>query len=180
MHRVDVPAEPAKNHSPLDSVAGSVKDPSPAGVASATNTNTIQRRRDSWGKTSLWLHRGDQILLGCLLIALLVLLIAFRWKLSGGWRTPIEISSQQPREYFYSIDINNASWVEWAQLDGIGEKLARRIVKDREDRGAFKSIDDVRRVRGLGPKLIEKLRPFLSCNLEPTRQPKPQDIKEPR
>ena len=86
---------------------------------------------------TLWLRRADQLLLGFLLIALMILLIAFRWKLSGGFRTEIEIVNQQPREYYYSIDINKASWVEWAQLDGIGEKLARRIVQDRAERGPF-------------------------------------------
>lgn len=119
---------------------------------------------------TLWLRRADQWLLGFLLIALLVLLAAFRWKLSGGGRTEIEIVSQQPREYFYTLDVNKASWVEWAQLDGIGEKLAKRIAKDREDRGPFESVDEVRRVRGLGPKLIEKLRPFLKCAGDRPRQ----------
>lgn len=118
----------------------------------------------------LWLRRADQWLLGCLLIALLVLLIAFRWKLSGGGRTEIEIINQQPREYYYAIDVNNASWVEWAQLDGIGEKMARRIVQDRDDNGPFHSVEDIRRVRGFGPKLIEKLRPFLRCAADQPEQ----------
>ena len=128
---------------------------------------TIPRSRngstDNSDEITLWLRRADQLLLGVLLIALLVLLVLFRWKLSGSNRAEIEIVSQQPREYFYSIDVNNASWVEWAQLDGIGDKLAKRIVQDREDRGPFDSIGDIRRVRGFGPKLIEKLRPFLKC-----------------
>jgi competence protein ComEA len=109
----------------------------------------------------MWLRRADRLLLGSLLVVLVILLLVYRWKLSGGWRTEIEIANQRPRPYFYAIDINRASWVEWAQLDGIGEKLARRIVKDREDRGPFASIDDVGRVRGIGPKLIEKLKPYL-------------------
>jgi competence protein ComEA len=115
---------------------------------------------------TLWLRRADQLLLGFLLIALLVLLIAFRWKLTGGGWGEIEIVSQQPREYYYSLEINRASWVEWAQLDGIGEKLARRIVRDREERGPFSSVEEIRRVRGIGPKQIEKLRPFLKCEDE--------------
>ena len=98
------------------------------------------------------------------MISLLVLLIAHRWKLSESGKAEIEITNQQPREYFYSIDINKASWVEWAQLDGIGEKLARRIVQDRNEKGPFRSIEDLNRVRGLGLKLIEKLRPFLKYN----------------
>ena len=121
--------------------------------------DTIQSRE----RTTLWLRRADQMLLGFLLAALVILLIAFRWKLSGGFQREIEIANQQPREYYYSIDINKASWVEWAQLEGIGEKLAKRIVQDRADRGSFNSINDLRRVRGLGPKVVEKLQPFLKC-----------------
>ncbi len=113
---------------------------------------------------TLWLRRADQFFLGVLLISLLALLIAHRWKLSESGKAEIEITNQQPREYFYSIDINRASWVEWAQLDGIGEKLARRIVQDRSEKGPFHSVEDLKRVRGLGLKLIEKLRPFLKCN----------------
>jgi competence protein ComEA len=134
-------------------------------TSSPDPTNGPVAHRD---QITLWLRRTDQWLLGILLISLLVLLVAFRLKLSGWSRSEIEIVSQQPREYFYTLDVNKASWVEWAQLDGIGEKLARRIVKDREDRGPFKSIEDLRRIRGLGPKLIEKLRPFLRC-AEPER-----------
>lgn len=109
----------------------------------------------------LWLRRTDQIFVGVLLIALIGLLFAFRWKLSNGFRNEIEITSQQPREFYYALDINQASWVEWSQLDGIGEKLAKRIVQDRQERGPFLSIEDVQRVKGIGPKMMEKLRPFL-------------------
>lgn len=131
---------------------------------------------------TLWLHRADQLLLGVLLIALVILLVVFRWKLSGGWKSEIEIVSQQPREYFYSIDINKASWVEWAQLDGIGEKLAKRIVEDRDAHGPFKTIEQLDRVRGIGPKLIEKLRPFLKCDVDPpsTKRSKSSSVKAPR
>lgn len=115
-------------------------------------------------RTTLWLRRADQLLLGFLLISLTILLFAMRWKLSGGFRNEIEIINQQPREFYYSIDINKASWVEWAQLDGIGEKLARRIVENRDQNGPFGSIEDLRRVHGVGPKLLEKLKPFLKCS----------------
>jgi competence protein ComEA len=131
---------------------------------------------------ALWLRKADRLLLGILLVALVILLFAYRWKLSGGWRTEIEIVNQRPRPYFYAIDINRASWVEWAQLDGIGEKLARRIVKDREDRGQFTSVDDLGRVRGIGPKLIEKLKPYLKRAEQRSNPPaeSASAIKEPR
>jgi len=110
---------------------------------------------------ALWLRRTDQIAVGLLVTALFVLLL-LHWVQRSRWGSqPIELSSLQPRAYHYALDINAASWVEWAQLDGIGETLARRIVADREDRGPFQGPDDVGRVRGIGGKLLERIRPYL-------------------
>ncbi len=109
----------------------------------------------------LWLRRSDQLFVGTLLIALIVLLTIHWLRLSRWGTVSIELTSQQPREYFYSLDINKASWVEWAQLDGIGEKLAKRIVADREERGPFRDADDVRRVRGIHARQLESMKPFL-------------------
>jgi len=64
-------------------------------------------------------------------------------------------------DYVYRIDINQADWPAWAQLPGIGETLARRIVAERESHGPFVSIDDLRRVKGVGVKTLEKMRPHL-------------------
>lgn len=116
----------------------------------------------------LWLRRGDQVFVG-LLVAMLLVLLGIHWlRLSRWGSAPVELSSLQPREYYYSLDINTASWVEWAQLDGIGEKLARRIVTDRDELGLFRNPDDVNRVRGIGPKLMERIRPFLRGGTEAT------------
>lgn len=144
-----------------DSASPTKTDPAPAGAR--TETSDAARL---WGSEQavLWLRRADQVFLGTVLITLIILLTLFRWRLSGGGQAEIEIVSQQPREYYYAIDINRASWVEWAQLEGIGEKLARRIVEDRQQFGLFRSVDDVSRVRGVGLKLLEKLRPFLKCH----------------
>lgn len=116
----------------------------------------------------MWLRRGDQVIVG-LLVAMLLVLLGIHWlRLSRWGSAPVELSSLQPREYYYSLDINTASWVEWSQLDGIGEKLARRIVADRDERGLFRNPDDVNRVRGIGPKLMERIRPFLRGGTEAT------------
>ena len=39
--------------------------------------------------------------------------------------------------------------------------MARRIVDSRQTGGAFRDHDDLRRVRGIGPRTLEKLKPFL-------------------
>jgi competence protein ComEA len=57
--------------------------------------------------------------------------------------------------------------VEWLQLPAIGETLARRIVEDREQRGPFDSLEDVTRVRGIGPGTFAQIRPYLRLDSEP-------------
>ncbi len=43
-------------------------------------------------------------------------------------------------------------------LSGIGQKKAEAIVKYREEKGAFKSVDDLVNVDGIGEKTVEKIR----------------------
>lgn len=73
---------------------------------------------------------------------------------------PVEAAADQPS--LFRVEINSAEWAAWTQLPGIGETLARRIVTDRAERGPFRSVEDVARVRGIGPKTLDKLRPFLA------------------
>jgi competence protein ComEA len=49
------------------------------------------------------------------------------------------------------LDLNRASAGELALLPGIGLRLAERIVADRQARGPFRSVQDLERVRGVGP-----------------------------
>ncbi|MFM7072580.1 MAG: helix-hairpin-helix domain-containing protein [Planctomycetota bacterium] len=61
----------------------------------------------------------------------------------------------------YRVEVNSAPWQEWTLLPGIGETTAKRIVEYRDQAGGFGRIDDLRRVRGIGPKTLERLRPYL-------------------
>ncbi|HET6426219.1 MAG TPA: helix-hairpin-helix domain-containing protein [Planctomycetaceae bacterium] len=74
--------------------------------------------------------------------------------------TPTGTTPQQP--YVFRVDINTATWIEFAQLDGIGEKLAKRIIADRTENGDFLTVEDLRRVKGIGAKTLEKMRPHLT------------------
>ena len=55
------------------------------------------------------------------------------------------------------IDLNRASAGQLTRLPGIGPKIARRIVDDRNQRGPFKSVDDLSRVKGIGKKTLQRL-----------------------
>ena len=48
------------------------------------------------------------------------------------------------------VNINTADAEELATLKGIGSSLAQRIVDYREQHGAFKSVDEIKNVRGIG------------------------------
>ncbi|MFB9325524.1 ComEA family DNA-binding protein [Paenibacillus aurantiacus] len=59
------------------------------------------------------------------------------------------------------LDINRASAEELDALPGIGAAKAKAIVVEREAGGAFGSADDLLRVKGIGPKLLAKLKPHV-------------------
>ena len=56
------------------------------------------------------------------------------------------------------VNINTASVAELCNLSGIGEVKAKAIVDYRQQNGKFTSIDDIAKVKGIGPKTIEKNR----------------------
>ncbi|GBC92222.1 ComE operon protein 1 [bacterium HR15] len=61
----------------------------------------------------------------------------------------------------FPLDINRATAEELEQLPGIGPVLAARIVEYRRAHGRFQSVDELLEVRGIGPKRLEQLRPYV-------------------
>jgi len=59
---------------------------------------------------------------------------------------------------FASVDINKANKKELETLHGIGVKKAEKIIAFRKENGCFESIEDLAKVKGIGPKTIEKNR----------------------
>jgi competence protein ComEA len=110
------------------------------------------------------LTRGDRRFL-LVTGGLLAGLSAAHWALLSGFGVrEVEIHRLPERRFDFLVDINRATWVEWMQLENIGEATARKIVADRQQRGPFRSIEDLSRVSGIGPKTLEKIRPYLTCS----------------
>ena len=58
------------------------------------------------------------------------------------------------------VNINTATAEELAKLPHVGAKAAQRIVEYRSAHTSFKSVDELRNVKGIGPKVIEGIRPY--------------------
>jgi competence protein ComEA len=103
----------------------------------------------------------DQAVVATLLLSALVGMGVY-WFVNGGHRSElIEIDRAEPLTARYLVDINAAQWAELAELPEVGETLARRIVESRSTAGPFGDHDDLLRVDGIGPRTLNKLRPYL-------------------
>ena len=108
-----------------------------------------------------FLHRRDQAVAATILfVALLALAAHWSWQ-AANRRRMIEIDQVEPGLANFEVDINQADWPEVALMPGVGEVLAKRIVDDRELNGPFRDHSDLRRVRGIGPKTLDGMRPYL-------------------
>lgn len=111
---------------------------------------------------ALVLKRTDQILAGAILAVGLALLGLY-WTYQSLWgRGLIDIDHSQPQEIPFLVDVNEADWPELTLLPNVGEQLAKRIVDFRETHGGkFRDLDQLKDVRGIGPKTFESVKPYL-------------------
>ncbi|OJU58634.1 Transporter [Acinetobacter proteolyticus] len=56
------------------------------------------------------------------------------------------------------ISLNQANLQQLQSLSGVGEKKAQAIMEYRQKNGAFKSVDELLNIKGIGPKLLDKNR----------------------
>lgn len=56
------------------------------------------------------------------------------------------------------VNINTASVHQLQRISGIGETKARAVVEYRREHGAFKSVEELVNVSGIGAKTLEKIR----------------------
>lgn len=60
------------------------------------------------------------------------------------------------------LNLNTASAADLDSLPGIGQSFAERIVEYRTTNGPFQSIEDLQKVKGIGPALYAKLAPLIT------------------
>ena len=62
------------------------------------------------------------------------------------------------------ININVATQSELESLNGIGKVLAERILQYRNEKGKFKSIEEIKNVSGVGDKKFEGIKDRIAIN----------------
>lgn len=56
------------------------------------------------------------------------------------------------------VNLNTATAADLQKLNGIGERKAEQIIAYREQKGGFKSIDELKEVSGIGDKTFDALK----------------------
>ena len=118
-------------------------------------------------RVHLWLTSGDQRFLIAVCIILVAVLAVRAWS-SAGNDAAAEILQTDKPDIGYRIDLNSAPAEELQQLRLIGPVRAAQIVEDRELNGEFGTIDDLQRIKGIGPKTIEKNRRWMRAGDDET------------
>ena|ERR1700686_5063042 len=77
------------------------------------------------------------------------------------------------------ININTATSEELQQVPGIGPVTAEKILTMRKSYGAFKSVDDLLAVKGLGKKRLEKMRKYLTVSKAAASKQPPRNTPPP-
>ncbi len=131
------------------------QDPGRSGADHGLRSDHDELDGTAWGWTGT-----DRRLLAVVGLILALGLGVHLWR-KGANGGMIEIERLPESASGYRLDMNRGTWVEFAQMDGLGETLGRRIVADRETNGPFRSVDELSRVPGIGPAKLEAIRAWL-------------------
>lgn len=70
------------------------------------------------------------------------------------------------------VNVNAATAEELSLLPGVGPAKAQAIIRYRTEHGAFKRVEDLSQVKGIGEKQLERIRPHVALEGKTTAQPK--------
>ncbi|HEY7425227.1 MAG TPA: helix-hairpin-helix domain-containing protein [Gemmataceae bacterium] len=163
--------------------------PSPVGVAAASPTPPPE-----WPEAKRWLAPTGDLSVrlpdapasawsrpaqGTAALLLLLSLVLLAWHTYAAQRWSCRPATLEPAaDDPPFVELNQADHAQLLQLPGVGENLARRIEAYRVEHHGFRNVEELRQVGGIGPKLLEKLRPFVHVEPavgdeegEPSREP---------
>jgi competence ComEA-like helix-hairpin-helix protein len=107
------------------------------------------------------LRRADQATIATLCLFALVALAFYGWAHGGLSGRLIDIDHADHHTVEFKVDVNSAGETELANIPEVGQGLAERIVEYRQQHGQFQTLEELRHVRGIGPKTFERMKAYL-------------------
>lgn len=80
----------------------------------------------------------------------------------GAYLSISDILQNHPGVYPQKININSATAEQLQTLPGIGPSIAEEIVAYRQEKGPFRSVNELEQVRGIGKEEINAIIPYVS------------------
>ncbi len=71
---------------------------------------------------------------------------------------------------FAKVDLNTASEADLQKIKGVGPAKAKAIVEYRQKSGGFKSVDDLKNVKGFGEKSVAALKSDVEVATTPAKK----------
>ncbi|MFM7739927.1 MAG: ComEA family DNA-binding protein [Planctomycetota bacterium] len=144
-------------------------------IRPAESTSQYQALADgsfsSVGPDSAVFSRFDQpTLVGLLLFCSLCIIGWSTWQWLTLRTRTIDIDEGRRTQLRFEVDLNRAPATEFANLPGVGPKLAEEIVTHRQQIGRFNRFEDLLNVSGIGEAKFKAILPFLRP-LEPAPTP---------
>ena len=99
-------------------------------------------------------------------VALAVTLLAggmvFAQSMPGAGSAPGKAGTAVEQGKAALVNINTADEAMLTSLKGIGPTKAKAITQYRQEHGPFKTVDDLKKVSGIGDKTLAALKPFIT------------------
>jgi competence protein ComEA len=158
------PATPASGAPPTSTAIAAgppLGCPAPTVVTPPATPPAPSTLQQAWPRSAQW---ATAFLLGALLTLLTIHSITY---LRHGSRpTELEHGFGLP----YRVDLNHARRAELLQLPGVGASMAQRIEDYREAHGGFRSVQELTRIYGIGPAMLERLQPWVFVAAETSEE----------
>lgn len=123
----------------------------------------LQVNRDPRFPYNLRVNPGEKraliFALGSFLLGILIIFLA-RLTLHSKPLRPEDFPRTE-ETYIKRVNLNTATAAELENLPGIGPKTAERIIRLREAKGKFNTIEELLEVKGISNKKLEAIKPFL-------------------
>jgi competence ComEA-like helix-hairpin-helix protein len=123
----------------------------------------VAPEKNTWPFPTAWPSHAQLavvVLGGCVLVLLAIHTYGYQ-----RWGT-LPSTIQRRTSLGHRIELNSADHAELLQLPGVGDSLAQRIEDYRRRHGPFQDVNQLAAVRGVGPKTLERLRPWLRVRSE--------------